>query len=95
MQYTYIRVIINTDKGKADNPQTAERLIKMKKFETVTDYEILVAASSYYLGLLLKEYKILEKNPHDRIANSKYSRLCKIYDELHCEIVILEKSLDF
>ena len=66
----------------------------MKKFETVTDYEILVASNSHYLALLLKEYKILEKNPHDCIANSRYSKLCKIYDEIHDEIVILEKSLN-
>lgn len=30
--YVPIYAIIYIDKGKADNPQTAERLIKMKKF---------------------------------------------------------------
>ncbi len=37
MQYTCIRVIIYTDKGKADNPQTAERLIKMREVAIVFD----------------------------------------------------------
>ena len=37
MQYTCIRAIIYTDKGKADNPQTAERLIKMREVAIVFD----------------------------------------------------------
>ena len=36
MQYTCIRVIIYTDKGKADNPQTAERVFKM----TISNYYV-------------------------------------------------------
>ena len=92
MQYTCIRVIIYTDKGKADNPQTAERVFKMKKFETLTEYEILNATYSYYLIKWGKEMDFLEKNPDDIIAKSRLPELRKILDELAFEIVKLKNQ---
>lgn len=80
------------DKGKADNPQTAERLIIMKKFETLTDYEILNATYSYYLLKWGKEKDFLEKNPDDIIANSRLPELRKILDELAIELVKLKNQ---
>ncbi len=92
MQYTCIRAIIYTDKGKADNPQTAERVFKMKKFETLTEYEILNATYSYYLLKWGKEMDFLEKNPDDIIAKSRLPELRKILDELAFEIVKLKNQ---
>lgn len=89
---TVSRSIIYTDKGKADNPQIAERLIKMKKFETLTDYEILNATYSYYLLKWGDELDFLEKNPDDIIAKSKSTELVKILDELAVEIVKLKNQ---
>lgn len=49
MQYTCIRAIIYTDKGKADNPQTAERLIKMKKLNLYrVDFDIKKFGEHHY-----------------------------------------------
>ena len=90
--YTVSRSIIYIDKGKADNPQTAERLIKMKKFETLTEYEILDATYSYYLLKWGKEMDFLEKNPDDIIAKSRLPELRKILDELASEIVNLKNQ---
>lgn len=90
--YTVSRSIIYIDKGKADNPQTAEGLIKMKKFETLTEYEILDATYSYYLLKWGKEMDFLEKNPDDIIAKSRLPELRKILDELASEIVNLKNQ---
>ena len=92
MQYTCTRVIIYTDKGKADNPQTAERVFKMKKFETLTEYEILNATYSYYLLKWGKELDFLEKNSDDIIAKSRSTELLKILDELAVEMVKLKNQ---
>lgn len=89
---TVSRSIIYTDKGKADNPQTAERVFIMKKFETLTEYEILNATYSYYLLKWGKEMDFLEKNPDDTIAKSRLPELRKILDELAFEIVKLKNQ---
>lgn len=62
----------------------------MKKFETLTDYEILNATYSYYLLKWGDELDFLEKNPDDIIAKSKSTELVKILDELAVEIVKLK-----
>lgn len=89
---TVSRSIIYTDKWKSDNPQTAERVFKMKKFETLTEYEILNATYSYYLLKWGKEMDFLEKNPDDIIAKSRLPELRKILDELAFEIVKLKNQ---
>lgn len=63
----------------------------MKKFETLTDYEILNATYSYYLLKWSDELDFLEKNPDDIIAKSKSTELVKILDELAVEIIKLKK----
>ena len=92
MIYCTRYAIIYTDKGKADNPQTAERVFIMKKFETLTEYEILNATYSYYLLKWGKEMDFLEKNPDDIIAKSRLPELRKILDELAFEIVKLKNQ---
>ena len=62
----------------------------MKKFETLTDYEILNATYSYYLLKWGDELDFLEKNPDDIIAKSKSTELVKILDELAVEMVKLK-----
>ena len=47
----------------------------MKKFETLTDYEILNATYSYYLLKWGDELDFLEKNPDDIIAKSKSTEI--------------------
>lgn len=64
----------------------------MKKFETLTDYEILNATYSYYLLRWGDELDFLEKNPDDIIAKSKSTELVKILDELAVEIVKLKNQ---
>nr|DAL64133.1 MAG TPA_asm: hypothetical protein [Caudoviricetes sp.] len=64
----------------------------MKKFETLTDYEILNATYSYYLLKWGDELDFLEKNPDDIIAKSKSTELVKILDELAVEIVKLKNQ---
>ena len=51
----------------------------MKKFETVTELEILNAAHSWYLSKWYKEICILDKNPNDYIAKTREPKLKKIY----------------
>lgn len=64
----------------------------MKKFETLTDYEILNATYSYYLLKWGKEMDFLKKNPDDIIAKSRLPELRKILDELAFEIVKLKNQ---
>lgn len=64
----------------------------MKKFETLTDYEILNATYSYYLLKWSDELDFLEKNPDDIIAKSKSTELVKILDELAVEIIKLKNQ---
>lgn len=64
----------------------------MKKFETLTEYEILNATYSYYLLEWGKEMDFLEKNPDDIIAKSRLPELRKILDELAFEIVKLKNQ---
>lgn len=64
----------------------------MKKFETLTDYEILNATYSYYLLKWGKELDFLEKNPDDIIAKSRSTELLKILDELAVEMVKLKNQ---
>lgn len=64
----------------------------MKKFETLTEYEILNATYSYYLLKWGKELDFLEKNPDDIIAKSKSTELLKILDELAVEMVKLKNQ---
>lgn len=62
----------------------------MKKFEIVTDYEILNAAYFYYLTKWDNEMCYLEKNPDDIIAKSRVPKLRKILDEMHVELLKLK-----
>ena len=64
----------------------------MKKFETLTEYEILNATYSYYLLKWGKELYFLEKNPDDIIAKSRSTELLKILDELAVEMVKLKNQ---
>lgn len=64
----------------------------MKKFETLTDYEILNATYFYYLTLWGNEKDFLEKNPDDIIANSRLPELHKILDELAIELAKLKNQ---
>lgn len=64
----------------------------MKKFETLTEYEILNATYSYYLLKWGKEMDFLEKNPDDIIAKSRSTELLKILDELAVEMVKLKNQ---
>lgn len=64
----------------------------MKKFETVTELEILNAAHSWYLSKWYKEICILDKNPNDYIAKTREPKLKKICDELRAEIIKLENE---
>lgn len=64
----------------------------MKKFETLTEYEILSATYSYYLLKWGKEMDFLEKNPDDIIAKSRLPKLSNILDELHNEVVNLKNQ---
>lgn len=64
----------------------------MKKFETLTEYEILSATYSYYLLKWGKEMDFLEKNPDDIIAKSRLPKLRNILDELHNEVVNLKNQ---
>lgn len=64
----------------------------MKKFETLTDYEILNATYSYYLLKWGDELDFLEKNPDDIIAKSRVPELRKILDELASELLKLKNQ---
>lgn len=64
----------------------------MKKFETLTEYEILNATYSYYLLKWGKELDFLEKNSDDIIAKSRSTELLKILDELAVEMVKLKNQ---
>lgn len=64
----------------------------MKKFETLTDYEILNATYSYYLLKWGDELDFLEKNPDDIIAKSRVPKLRKILDEMHVELLKLKNQ---
>lgn len=82
--------IIYIDKGKADNPQTAERVFKMKKFETLTEYEILNATLlygkiEYTLGELRRDFSLdyqFHCALHDRLFNLS-CRTCGKFGELN------------
>lgn len=64
----------------------------MKKFETLSNREILNAAYFYYLDEWYKEVCFLAKNPLDCIAKVRESKLKKILDELHAEVINLENQ---
>lgn len=64
----------------------------MKKFETITEYELIKAAHSYYLDKWYNEDKKLEENPNDIIAQCKVKEYWKIQKELHDRILELEKN---
>ena len=64
----------------------------MKKFETITEYELIKAAYFYYLDKWYNEDKKLEENPNDIIAQHKVKEYWKIQKELHDRIVELEKT---
>lgn len=64
----------------------------MKKFETITEYELIEAALSFYLEKWYNENKRLEKNPDDIIAQYKVKEYWKIYNELRDRILELEKT---
>lgn len=64
----------------------------MKKFETVTELEILNAAYSCYLSKWYNEICILKKNSNDFIAKAREPKLRKICDELRAEIIKLENQ---
>lgn len=64
----------------------------MKKFETLTEHEKLIATYSYYLTMWEDEKVILEKNPDDIIANARELKLKKICDELRAELIKLENQ---
>ena len=49
----------------------------MKKFETLTELEILNAAYFFYLDYWYKETFILANNPYDCIAKSREPKLKK------------------
>lgn len=64
----------------------------MKKFETVTDLEILETAYFCYLSKWYKEICILDKNPTNCIAKARELKLKKICDELRAELIKLENQ---
>ena len=64
----------------------------MKKFENVSEYEILSVAWLHYLELYQKESEIFKKNPSDKIAEFRKDKYKKISDELHDACLDLEVS---
>lgn len=59
----------------------------MRKFENLTDFELLNGAYGYYLDEWAKSVHFCIENPDDRLSKLKEARYEKIVDELHDRIV--------
>ena len=64
----------------------------MKKFENVSEYQILRAAWLYYSNLYLEQCEALEFFSSDNLSESFKNRYKKISDELHDALVEFRKG---
>lgn len=64
----------------------------MKKFKTVTEYELLNMAYGELLRRYLKEKEIVDSLPENRIAAARCERARGKYEEIRAEILRLEKK---
>lgn len=66
----------------------------MKKFETLTEFEILHAAWLYYLDREQKAQERYYQAPSSRIFRDLYERDKAREEELHAELLRLENAND-
>lgn len=64
----------------------------MKQFDTMSELDILRAAEITILNHWVRECKNLERNPLNGIANFHMTRYWAMFEELHAEIVRLERD---
>ena len=64
----------------------------MKKFETLTDIEIINAAWLYYLNREQREEERYKQDPSSELARARYEREKAREEELHDELVRLENA---
>lgn len=65
----------------------------MKKFSTVSEYEVISAAYSYYLQLWSREVDLIRENPDSDCAREMRHYYWGICEELHEELLILDKEM--
>lgn len=64
----------------------------MKKFKTVTEYELLNMAYVELLRRCLKEKEIADSFPENRIAAARYERALERCEEVRGEILRIERK---
>lgn len=64
----------------------------MKKFATVTEYEILSMAHSVLLYRFLREEERARKLPENSIAQARFEKARARYEEVSAEILRMEKA---
>lgn len=65
----------------------------MKNFSTVSEYDVINAAYTLYLELWSREIDALQENPEDERAHQMRHYYWGICEELHEELLILDKKL--
>lgn len=66
----------------------------MRKFENLTDFELLNGAYGYYLVQWQEAHSYRVENPHDRLARSREERYDKMVEELYARLLEISPSYD-
>lgn len=66
----------------------------MKKFATVTEYEVLSMAHSVLLDRYLTAEKRARELPENQIAQARFEKARARYEEINAELLRLEKLED-
>lgn len=64
----------------------------MKKFATVTEYELLSMAHSVLLDRYLREEKRARELPGNSIAQARFEKARARYEEINAELVHMENT---
>lgn len=64
----------------------------MKKFATVTEYELLSMAHDVLLDRFLREEKRARELPENSIAQARFEKARARYEEVNAELVRMEKA---
>lgn len=64
----------------------------MKKFATVTEYELLSMAHDVLLDRFLREEKRARELPKNSIAQARFEKARARYEEVNAELVRMEKA---